>query len=416
MKKLCFAISWLITCTVVFASCGESKTVNPNESGKTQSVNISLGEKKASNSSDASSIFAVKNTNGRDDGISRLIELMKKDKLYFYKDSTNTSGLIGSEDVVILKINCQWDNRGGTNTDLVRAVINAITGHPDKFKGEIIVADNGQAQYGGMGKGGSMDWANNNALDKTQSVKKIVEEFSKDYRVSAMTWDSITTSKVDEYSKGDYNDGFILGDSNNTPGLQISYPKFKTQYGTYVSFKEGIWDKDKKVYNRNGLKIINMPVLKSHLNYSVTASIKNYMGTTSDKLTNHGAHISVGVGGMGAQMVNTRMPVLNIIDAIWINPNPMRGPMTSYGAAFETDIIAAGTDPAALDYWASKNILMEAAKKLNLSGYETMNPDDTEPGTFGYYLKKSAEEIRVGGYKANTDETKINVFIDIKTK
>jgi uncharacterized protein (DUF362 family) len=67
---------------------------------------------------------------------------------------------------------------------------------------------------------------------------------------------------------------------------------------------------------------------------------------------------------MGTEMVDTRYPVLNILDAIWVNANPGRGPGTSYNAATKTGIIAASADPVALDYWAAKNILVQTAKTL----------------------------------------------------
>ena len=69
--------------------------------------------------------------------------------LYLLKSSETGSikgpdGLIGSDDVLLIKNNCQWKERGGTNTDLVRELIHTITQHPDGFNGEIIVVDNGQ--------------------------------------------------------------------------------------------------------------------------------------------------------------------------------------------------------------------------------------------------------------------------------
>ncbi|HYE82041.1 MAG TPA: DUF362 domain-containing protein [Clostridia bacterium] len=365
---------------------------------------------------DGSEIYVVKDTNGADGGFERLMKLMESHSLSFYKTGSESEGLIGKEDVVLLKFNCQWSERGGTNTDLIKSVVDAITKHPEGFMGEIIIADNGQRQYGPFRKGGSVEWTENNAVDTSQSVKKIMDAFVKNNKVSALTWDSITGTEVKDYSEGDYEDGFILMPEKASTGLQISYPKFRTQFGTYVSFKDGIWDELRREYDKDKLKIINMPVLKSHINYHVTASIKCYMGTTSDKLTGHGAHNSIALGGMGTQMAGTRMPVLNIIDAIWINPYPKRGPMTSYENAVETDIIAASTDPGALDYWSAKYILMETAKTLGLNNYETMDPESRRPGDFGYWLGKSVEELQRAGIKSTLDEKRITVYVDILSK
>ena len=93
---------------------------------------------------------------------------------------------------------------------------------------------------------------------------------------------------------------------------------------------------------------------KSHSGFGVTACVKHYMGVVSDKLTRSlgaRAHNTVGIGGMGTEIVETRFPVLNIIDAIWVNAVPRRGPGTPYNIAMRVNVIAASRDPVALDYW-----------------------------------------------------------------
>ena len=69
-------------------------------------------------------------------------------------------------------------------------------------------------------------------------------------------------------------------------------------------------------------------------------------------------------------MVETGLPTLNIIDAIWVNANPPpfsgNGPGTPYDQATRVNALMASTDPVALDYWAAKRVLMQTA---NLIGY-----------------------------------------------
>ena len=125
----------------------------------------------------ASDIFVVNGTSGNDEGIAKLIDLMGNHGALFYKSpvtgkSRGTGGLIARDDTLIIKVNSQWDERGGTNTDLLKASIEAVMDHPDGFVGEIIVADNGQAQYGSTGSGGSLDYSRNNAEDISQSVQR----------------------------------------------------------------------------------------------------------------------------------------------------------------------------------------------------------------------------------------------------
>lgn len=407
MKKLSVLILFGILLLPMMPACsqeGEPESERPQ-------LDLPLEEVVLGSNEEQSVIFALKGTNGADDGAERLLALMKTQGLNFYKTTDSPQGLIARNDVVLLKFNCQWAERGGTNTDLVKSVVNAILAHPEGFQGEVVIADNGQGQYGSLGMGGSIDWQSNNALDHSQSVRKVAEGF-KDYKVSALTWDSITNIQVAEYFRGDYDDGFIVYPEMASTGYYVSYPKFKTEFGTYVSFKEGIWDDERQDYDTDRLKVINMPVLKSHQTYQVTACIKNYMGTVSDKLTDHTSHQSVISGGMGTQMASTRMPVLNILDAIWINPYPRRGPRTPYNMSAQTNIIAASTDPAALDYWAAKNIMMVCAQELTPSGYKAMDPDGEEPGEFGYWLKKSQEQLAKAGYKATVEPEEINVYVE----
>ena len=157
----------------------------------------------------------------------------------------------------------------------------------------------------------------------------VADSFSS-YKVSTYLWDTITDKRVNEYAEGDPQDGYVVeGSLDPKTGLVVTYPKFKTKYGTNVSFKLGIWDSANKTYDSNRLKVINVPVLKSHGGYGVTASVKHYMGVASDKLSREmggRAHNSVGSGGMGTEMAQTRFPALNIIDAIWVNANPGHGP------------------------------------------------------------------------------------------
>ena len=368
----------------------------------------------------ASSIFVVSGTSGNDNGITDLIDLMGKHGLLLYKLSLPTrnqdsTGLIAYDDTVIIKVNCQWDERGGTNTDLLRAFIQTIVQHPDRFVGEIIVADNGQARYGATGTGGSFSYSKNNAENISQSVQNVVDSFSNSYHISTYLWDTITTKRVTEYSEGDKEDGYVIDIMRSSKtGAMVSYPKFKTKFGTFISFKRGIWDPGANTYNSSRVKIINMPVLKSHSGFGVTGCVKHYMGISSDQLTGRlgaSTHSTVGTGGMGTEMVGTRFPILNIIDAIWINANPGEGPRTSYDVAARTNIIAASTDPVALDYWAAKYILLQASQNKGYSNTTSMDPDNLTQRSFGQWLRLSMDEINRAGYQTTVDENHMNVYV-----
>ena len=372
--------------------------------------NIQINSNLSSNP--ISTIFVVENTIGEYAGTKKLIDLMEKNNEPFYRTMKN-NGLISSDDVILLKVNSQWDQRGGTNTDLVKSLIQIITEHPEGFSGEIIICDNGQSQYGSSMSGGSLDWRYNNAEDESQSMQKVIDQFSGRFKVSTFLWDDITETEVEEYLEGDYGDGYIVYEKSDPyTGIIVSYPKFRTKYGNYISFKYGIWDQYTKKYDSNKLKIINVPVLKTHRIYGVTGSVKHYMGVVSDKLTDHNAHNSVGSGGMGHQMAETRVPALNIIDAVWINAIPQGGPSTAYNKAVQTKIIAASTDPIALDYWSAKNILIPTAKEIGYTDTRSLDPDYKESRSFGSWLLLSKEALNRAGYPYTMEDEKINVYVD----
>ena len=364
----------------------------------------------------ASNIYVV---NGRVSAhINELINLMGSHDLLFYKSSTNgvnqgIDGLIARNDVVLIKINEEWPYRGGTNTDVLKELIQAIVNHPDGFVGEIVVADNGQWQ-------GSMDWSQNNAEDTTQSTQDVVDMFSPSYKVSTYTWRPIRGTQVDEYFEGDVTSGYILyNTADSETGIRVSYPKFETEFGTYISFKHGIWNG--AGYEKR-LKVINMPVLKSHEWYGVTASLKHYMGVQSEGWTGGLAngHDTVGTGGMGTLMVETGLPTLNIIDAIWINANPppsaLAGPSTYYGRATRVNVLMASTDPVGLDYWAAKHVLVQTASLVGYEDTHAIDPDSADKSgvvgeAFGIWLNLTKNEIVAAGHNVTVDENHMNVYV-----
>jgi hypothetical protein len=394
----------------------------PSSISAGQPVMLSLSQSLAE-VTPASDIFVLQGTSGNDSGVAELIDLMGNHNFLFYNSpaagkNKGPTGLIARDDTIIIKVNSQWDERGGTNTDLLKALIAAILQHPDEFAGEIIVADNGQAQQGPTGQGGSLNYSRNNAEDISQSVQKVVDSFAGSHKVSTYLWDTITRQRVKEYSEGDIADGYIVDEAiNPRTDLRTSYPKFKTKYGTYVSFKLGLWNPQQQTYDSDRLKIINVPVLKSHDDFGVSACVKHYMGVLSYKLTEQlgtNAHEAIVTGGLGTEMVETRFPALNIIDAIWVNAFPGAGPTSSYDAATRTNVIAASQDPIALDYWAAKHILLQAAQNTTYgrTHSSSMDPDNmSAPGSFGQWLRLSMQEINQAGYHTTVDEAHMNVYV-----
>jgi len=358
------------------------------------------------------SLVFVESSDGTDDGMVRLIESMANHGQYFYQTIDHPTGMISSNDVVLLQINAQWAERGGTNTDLISAVVRAILDHPEGFTGEIVIADNGQAQFGSGGRGGSLDWDNANSACRQLSTLDVIHAYQAlGYRVTGSLWDEFTTIRVEEFYTGDMRDGFVVENYIRHTGLEISYPKFTTEFGTHISFMEGIWNPELMTYDSDRLVVINMPVLKSHMLFQQTGAVKGYMGVVSDRLTQTRSHHSVGTGGMGTMMAHTRMPVLNIMDMIWVAPD--RGPAAPFNRAVEVNLIAASIDPVAIDVWTTRHVLMPEAERFPGGRAVAMNPAGTEPGTFGHWLRLSLNEMLDAGYNFTMDENEIHAIIGL---
>jgi len=177
--------------------------------------------------------------------------------------------------------------------------------------------------------------------------------------------------------------------------------------------------------------------MKSHLRYGVTGCIKHYMGVPKGQVEPSvhpewpHEHLSIALGGMGTLMAETRFPVLNILDTIWVNANPIEsssacGPSSYTDDASFTDVIGASLDPVALDYWASKYILIPAAIDRNHARYSSLDPDYAPMSdpfvsywemdeSFHNYLRRSMKRsmnvLQDHGYQATMNPTEIDVHV-----
>ena len=344
-------------------------------------------------------------------GLDGLLQLMGAQGLKIYRSTTVTplsgpDGIVGVDDVVLLKINYQWPERGGTNTDLLRGLIRVLVDHPDGFTGEAVVCEN--TQFAGAD---DFDRSLNNAQDPGLSPRDVVDYFSAlGHQVSTTDWTVLRFTAVSEYSQGDMADGYVVYPNDPQLGGRISYPKFETANGSYVSLRDGIWD-PATGYDRERLTVINLPVLKSHhATYGATACVKHYMGVVSREL-NTNSHNAIGYGLLGAVMGETRPPDLNILDAVWINANPFDGPWTSYDTATRRDELVAGVDPVAIDIWSVTNILIPAFLDNGYSPpwpHPEATPDDPT-SDFRVYLDHSMSELLAAGWDATNDLAAIDV-------
>jgi hypothetical protein len=338
-------------------------------------------------------------------GLDCLLHVMGEKGLKFYRSGQNSPlsgglGMIGPEDVVLIKVNAQWKYRGCTNSDLVRGLIQRILDHPDGFTGEVVIFENGQGRgslncdtVGGRWSPYPDNSVRANAVNKRHSFSYLVDEIFNDPRVSSYLLDPIMYT-------------FIGNSDHTTDGYRIyqdvSYPCFTTAGGRRVELKEGVW-------NGHGyddrLKLINVPVLKHHDNFGseITASLKNFYGVLSMRDGHIGYRHYAGLGETCGKMVaSVRTPVLNILDCIWVSHRALRGYPKEDTA--RVDQILASQDPVALDYWAAKYILYP------IDWNERHHPDF--PG-IDYWLSAAKTTINRSGGLYNSAH---GIFVQKTTK
>jgi uncharacterized protein DUF362 len=316
----------------------------------------------------------------RDAGIDALVGEMETRSDFFYRTAAHPGGVVGRTDVVVVKINNQWGALGDgdglgrltTDTDVLKGLIWAILRHPEGFTGEVVVAENTQDA--------NPDWnkAPANAEDQNQTYQHVIDTFQSLGRpVSLYNWDALNANTVaggpvgggypaGEYIGGNFTDAYILLQDPAASGQnELSYPKFRTARGTYVSMRYGVWAAGH--YESERLTFINLPVLKKHGMAGSTIAWKNLIGFVTiadadarfsgweqmhDFFWGYTGGPNSAYGLLGRQMALIRAPDLNVVDAIWVATED-----NTSGNAVRQDVLMASTDPFAVDWYASEYVL-----------------------------------------------------------
>jgi uncharacterized protein (DUF362 family) len=274
------------------------------------------------------------------------------------------AGIIEAGDVVVVKVNCQWKCRGTTNTDVVRGLVHRILAHPDGFAGEVVIIENGQGRgaFDGMAGGGSYDsWpvvahtVHVNAEDETfLTVDQVVHAVFAGQPVSSYLLDPIRSTFIS--SSEHIRDGYrtVSPPAGSSPATPVSYPCFTTPGGRRIELREGRWTGSGHADN---VKLINIPVLKHHDGSGVTGCLKHVYGmvSMSDGCSPQRHYTEIG-SQCGKFWSLVRTPDLNIVDCIWVSQDSLTGypPETTS----RRNVLLAGLDPVALDYYASKHVLL----------------------------------------------------------
>jgi hypothetical protein len=329
--------------------------------------------------------------------------------------------VVEADDIVIIKPNLQWWNQGGPNLSALKTLVDIIMDYPGGFNGEVVIAENchrGLTPWKSMESGWvhRFDWNSdiNEILNMNDLSKCLKRCYGK--RFSTCHWIDVDAGNKRVFNPEDgpgyvYCDGKsdvpLLSIDNGAHGAEyraviLSYPIFRTDNGTLVDFRNGIWEKGG--YTKQNLRFINFSGLNHHSVYcGVTGALKNYLGITDlsggpdpynggrlvdDYCNFHSFPFdkwSPGpVPGMlgseiGLFMSAVRKADLNITTAEWVGlSSRIELP------AAKTRAILSCSDPVALDYHACKYILVPNSKLMIHDPENTKSP-------LHHYLKRCAQ-------------------------
>jgi len=333
-----------------------------------------------------------------DPAIDTLLLLMETQGIYLHQTAAQPSGIVGSDNIVIIKASFQWNFRNTTNTDRIKGLVWQILQHPDGFTGEIIICDNTQDI------GSIINHSDDNSEDTDQSIIDVVNTFyAKGYPVYLLDWTDMWDAVATEYSEGDYDDGFTYDATS-----KLSYPKFQSPSGDYyISLRYGIWDSTGESYDSDLLCLINFPVLKAHGMSGATIALKNWLGviTTAYRDDRFGGFNSMhssyffGSYALPAKIMGLTYPDLTIVDAEWTNPT------SNYtGISENTKMLLGSTDPCAASWYAAKYILTPIAD----------SPNDTDPDYVGGDYKDNivawTTNLQDSGFAVTIDSSEISAY------
>jgi hypothetical protein len=335
-----------------------------------------------------------------DPAIDTLLLMMEKKGIFLHKTIQHTDGLVGSDNVVVIKGNWQWTSRNTTSADRVKGLIWRILNHPDGFSGEILVCDNTQD----IGTG--INQQDNNSEDTAQSIPDVVNTFyAKGYPVHYLDWKYLWSTVAAEYSSGDYNDGYVYESWS-----KITYPKFRSPSGDYyISMRYGVWDSLSANYNSSRLCIIDFPVLKAHSMAGSTIAVKNWIGmlTTAYSSERFGGSTNMhntyffGTYALVARVMAATFPRLSIVDAAWT---------TTYGPSNltwiqNTKMLLGSTDPVAVSWYAAKFVLTPIAR------YPDQTNPDNPGGSYNVKLINWNSFLHdSAGFACTKDSSRISVY------
>jgi hypothetical protein len=303
----------------------------------------------------------------------------------------------------------------------LKAFVDLIMERAGGFTGEVVIAENchrGASPWTSMSSGWAHGFEKNSDLPNVPNFNELSRILKDRYKHRFSTCHLIDVAAGNKRVFGPRDGtGYVYCDgSSGVPSLTcenggngsnrrvtvMTYPIIRTDKGTIIDFKNGVWEKGS--YTGQPLRLINFSALNYHSTFcGLTSSIKNYMGITdlsggSDpqnggRLTKDfynfhsfsfdwsspGPVPGVLGAAIGTFMKTVRKADMNITTAEWVGLSSRTDPPVARARA-----VVASSDPVALDYHAAKYILFPNSKLA-------IHDPDNRKGPLYPYLAKCAE-------------------------
>jgi hypothetical protein len=324
--------------------------------------------------------------------------------------------VVGTDDVVLIKVAAQWWNQGMTNVAAVKRAIEQILAR-DGFRGEVIVFENVHfrlANGSGLCRGWTHPSERNVDVAGWTKLADLIEHFgSPDTPVSFVGLVDGGLSLLSgggwrdpEHAHGTYGgdgrgpvppgefrDGYrwdfdqafrlkrSLVDYAQTP---LTWPVFSSPHsGLVVDFKDGLFQQQgaRFVPVDRPVTWINMTTANEHMDTGFTGACKSAMGVVDMSAGWMGSdprvqgyqsvhyfgfeHAMWRMAGPLADFAQrVRRPDLYLTVAEWVGVAPPHGwsdaddVRLEASSAVRRKTVVAGTDPVAIDSWCIRNLLM----------------------------------------------------------
>jgi hypothetical protein len=314
--------------------------------------------------------------------------------------------LFDARDIILIKPNLQWFNQGAPNIGAMHAFITRILEMKNGFQGEVVLIENTHlGPRPGESGGWNTPFSRNSDLPGIANYNQLTELLKKTYghRFTARHLIDIESGAKRVASPADgpgyvlcegQGEGPLLALDNGRTGpdrreVLMSYPVFVTDKGTLIDYRWGVWEGG--AYTRQPVKFVNFAALNHHSAYcGMTSAIKNYLGVADlsggpdpaqrGKLVRHYHNFhsfpfnkwarGPVPGMLGAEigyfLKTVRRPFLNITTAVHCGLADRTTPPVAH-----TNVIAASTDPVALDFHLAKYVLYPNSR---ISVHDPENP------------------------------------------